>query len=81
MFGFNVGGPIIKNKLFFFYNMEWRKLINGTNINQQVPDPDTYGGKSRVPPTLNSGPSARARVATASYLAAKLPRWRTSAQA
>src|SRR5262249_7971827 len=23
---------------------EWRKLISGTNINQQVPMPDTYGG-------------------------------------
>ncbi len=46
VFGFNVGGPVpgLKNKLFFFYNMEWRKLINGTNINQQVPDPGTYGG-------------------------------------
>ena len=52
IYGFNVGGPVTfghlynpeKKKTFFFYNMEWRKITNGTNINQQVPDPGTYGG-------------------------------------
>jgi hypothetical protein len=53
VFGFNVGGPVTFGKLynperkktFFFYNMEWRRLIQGnTNTAQPVPDPATYGG-------------------------------------
>src|SRR5437899_10227231 len=54
VFGFNVGGPVTFGKLynrdrkrtFFFYNMEWRRLIQGnTNNSQTVPDPTTYGGQ------------------------------------
>src|SRR6266478_6582109 len=53
VFGFNVGGPVTFGKLynpdkkrtFFFYNMEWRRLIEGnTNNGQPVPIPATYGG-------------------------------------
>lgn len=52
-FGFNIGGPVTfgkfynkdRNKTFFFYNMEWRKYIQGGSpINQTVPLPSTYGG-------------------------------------
>src|SRR5882724_6969267 len=52
VYGFNVGGPVTFGKLynpdkkrtFFFYNMEWRKLIQGGLTNQNVPDPATFGG-------------------------------------
>ena len=47
--GFNVGGPVAfkhsaNPKTFFFYNMEWRSLITGGNLNTNVPFPSTYGG-------------------------------------
>src|SRR4051794_1462396 len=52
VFGFNVGGPVTFGKLynpqrkrtFFFYNMEWRRLIQGGLTNQPVPDSSAYGG-------------------------------------
>ncbi len=47
-FGFNVGGPVdfwkSDHKTFFFYNMEWRRLIQGQTLNQAVPLPSTYTG-------------------------------------
>ena len=52
LYGFNVSGPITfgkfynpaKTKTFFFYNMEWRKLIQGQTLVQPVPLTSTYGG-------------------------------------
>lgn len=48
VFGFNVGGPVDfwkkEHKTFFFYNMEWRRLIQGAVLNQKVPLTTTYGG-------------------------------------
>ena len=62
-YGFNVGGPVTlgklynsdHNKTFFFYNMEWRSLIQGQTLKQTVPLTSTYGG---VFPTTINVPSA-----------------------
>jgi hypothetical protein len=46
-YGFNLGGqvPLWKNHpTFFFYNMEWRSLVNGGSTNQVVPPTSEYGG-------------------------------------
>jgi hypothetical protein len=47
LWGFNVGGPIkfrrsTTAKTFFFYNMEWRRLVTGGAIHQAVPFSSTY---------------------------------------
>jgi len=52
LYGFNMGGPVTfgnlynpnKTKTFFFYNMEWRKLIQGQTLNQTVPATAFYQG-------------------------------------
>ena len=52
LYGFNLGGPVAFGKLynpdrtktFFFYNMEWRKLIQGQTLDQTVPRTEYYQG-------------------------------------
>jgi hypothetical protein len=59
-FGFNAGGPVPKigkeKKTFFFYNMEWRRLIQGSSINPlSVPVAARNGDFSYLLPTSAGG--------------------------
>lgn len=47
-YGFSVGGPIIKNKLFFFYNWEGRKDRSAAIINRTVPSDTFKNGNIQV---------------------------------
>jgi hypothetical protein len=55
-FGFNGGGPVDfwrkEHKTFFFYNMEWRRLIQGQTLDQTVPSTAWYGGALTGAPTI-----------------------------
>jgi hypothetical protein len=70
-YGFNGSGPVEfkpsdNPKTFFFYNMEWRSLVQGGSYNQTVPLPSTYGGNFggtliKVPTAAQLSPAQQAR--------------------
>jgi hypothetical protein len=51
VYGFNIGGPVLlphynkdRNKTFFFYNQEWRKLVQGGVFNTPTPSSAMQSG-------------------------------------
>jgi hypothetical protein len=69
VFGFNAGGRIPVDKshpTFFFYNMEWRREIDGGLLNQLVPPASAYPTAPGAPAVLPTtfGPKNTSTVAS-----------------
>jgi len=54
-FGYTVGGPIKKDKAFFFFSQEWNKQVSGTTSNARVPTVAEKGGDFTDLATCPSG--------------------------
>ena len=44
IFGASIGGPIVKNKTFFFYNFEGGRRRTGVTVTRNVPNPGEVNG-------------------------------------
>jgi len=52
-FGYSIGGPILKNKLFFFSSTEWTRVRSNTTNNYSILDP-AFLALPQVSPTTKS---------------------------
>jgi hypothetical protein len=82
VYGFNAGGqvPLWKSHpTFFFYNMEWRSLVEGGLTNQTVPLASAYpdaggsGTGAAIPTTLPNGKANIITVPNVANLGANCP--------
>ena len=60
-FGFSFGGPVIKNKLFFFDSAEWLRVRSAANVIAEIPDSAWIAASSAATQAFFTGPQAQLR--------------------
>ena len=70
-FGFNVSGPIIKDRIFFFYSEEWRRERRGTVLSAHVPTAQERVGDFSGP--IHTGPTPHDAVTGLPFPGNKIP--------
>ena len=51
-FGYSLGGPVVKNRLFFFSNTEWTRVRSAATTTVVVPDPALLAASSPLTQSL-----------------------------
>lgn len=61
-FGYSVGGPVKKDKLFFFFSQEWNREIRGRTVNACVPTAAELTGDFTTPSCGNPTAATNPRI-------------------
>src|SRR5712691_2622526 len=77
--GYDIGGPVLKNKLFFFWSQEWNSELRGTHRSANVPTPAEKHGDFSVLRVASDGSQCEPPPTVGSTTFTAVPAGQTSA--